>query len=71
MVTGLLIQIIVIESGKFAPNQNDIAIANKVWIGSGIKAQKIPMNTASETEWRLRCSKFGSRDSEPNHLRDR
>jgi hypothetical protein len=46
MVRGLLIQIIIIARGRFAPSQKHIAIANKVWIGSGINAQKIPINTA-------------------------
>jgi hypothetical protein len=70
-VRGLLIQIIIIARGRFAPSQKHIAIANKVWIGSGINAQKIPINTARDTEWRLRCKRFGSCDKEPSHLSDR
>jgi hypothetical protein len=31
-----------------------------VWPGRGIKAQKIPIKTARDTEWRFRWSKLGS-----------
>jgi hypothetical protein len=64
IVNGLLIQIINIAKGKLAPCQKHMAITISVCIGIGTNAQKMPINTASDTECRLRCSKLGSCGSE-------
>jgi hypothetical protein len=50
MVIGLLIQIAIRPMGRFAPSQKHMAAAIRVWMGNGIKAQKIPTKTARETE---------------------
>jgi uncharacterized protein YqgV (UPF0045/DUF77 family) len=50
MVMGLLIQIVMRPMGRFAPSQKHISVAIKVCAGSGIKAQKMPTNTARDTE---------------------
>ena len=67
IVNGLLIQIINIAEGKLAPSQKHMAITISVCIGIGTNAQKMPINTASDTECRLRCSRFGSCGSERIH----
>ena len=54
IVNGLLIQIITIAKGKLAPSQKHMAITINVCMGIGTNAQKIPINTASDTECRLR-----------------
>ena len=54
MVKGLLIQITVSASGRFAPIARDKNTVAIVWIVSGIKAQKIPIPKANDTEFRFK-----------------
>jgi len=54
MVKGLLIQMTVSASGRFAPIARDKNTVAIVWIGSGMKAQKIPIPKANDTEFRFK-----------------
>src|SRR5690606_1125108 len=60
MVSGLVIQIRAMEIGRLARSSRARARATKVWPGMGRNAQNSPTNMATDTEWRLRWSRFGS-----------
>jgi hypothetical protein len=55
IVMGLLIQTMAIARGMLQRTQITNKTHGIIWNGMGRKQQKIPMSTANETEWRLKC----------------
>ena len=67
-MTGLLIQTVATAMGKLQPIAIATAADTTICEGNGMNDMKSPMANAHETEWRLRCQRFGLFKRFPNSL---